>query len=213
MTCQRISPDLDAFLDAELDAERARALAAHVEDCPSCRKLLASARAVQEALRAEPVPGPSDELLGRLLQRAEAAGIARRSARGPRWAAAGFIGAFAASIATVVLTGLWVRAPSSKPADVALAVDIAPHQSRTVNLVFAAPNPLDDVALIVELPEGVEIAGHEGRRELGWNTRLSAGSNVLPLELVATGGRGGRLVARLRHGDKEKVFVVNISVS
>lgn len=36
--------------------------------------------------------------------------------RPPRLVAAGFLLAFAASIATVVLTGLWVRAPAPEPA-------------------------------------------------------------------------------------------------
>ena len=35
----------------------------------------------------------------------------------PRWVAFGFLGAFAATIVTVILTGLFVRGPRSAPSD------------------------------------------------------------------------------------------------
>ena len=85
-------------------------------------------------------------------------------------------------------------------------------ESHTVNLVFASADALDDVSLTVDLPEGVQLSGYENRRQVQWNTRLQAGKNVLPLELVAVDGRGGQLVARLRHSDKEKIFTVNVTI-
>ena len=86
------------------------------------------------------------------------------------------------------------------------------HETKTVNLVFAAKTPLDNVVMRLELPPGLELAGHAAAHAVQWQTRLRAGNNVLPLKLVATEARGGRLVARLKHGDDEKVFVVDIII-
>ena len=38
-------------------------------------------------------------------------------------------------------------------------------------------------------------------------------SNALPLTLVARGGTGGELAARLRYGDERKTFVIDLTVA
>jgi hypothetical protein len=124
--------------------------------------------------------------------------------RPPRLVAAGFIGAFATSILTVVLTGLWVRSPESKRESAVPAVSIGLAESRTVNFVFTSVSALDGVALTIELPEGVEIGGLEGRRRVG--------DNMLPLQLTAVAGRGGRLIVRLQRGADDNAFTVNVAV-
>jgi hypothetical protein len=132
--------------------------------------------------------------------------------RPPRLVAAGFIGAFATSILTVVLTGLWVRSPESKRESAVPAVSIGLAESRTVNFVFTSVSALDGVALTIELPEGVEIGGLEGRRRVGANVQLRAGDNILPLQLTAVAGRGGRLIVRLQRGADDNAFTVNVAV-
>ncbi|HLF12443.1 MAG TPA: zf-HC2 domain-containing protein [Gammaproteobacteria bacterium] len=205
MTCTRIESELHAFIDGELDAARRRVLERHVGECPSCTKLLEEAKAARRAPGVPPVE--------RAAVRAGQTPANGRPGRPPRLVAAGFLGAFATSILTVVFTGLWVRSPESKSDRAVPTLSLVVNASRTVNLVFASANALDDVAFTLQLPDGVELAGYEGRRRVEWRTRLSAGNNVLPLELVAVAGRGGQLVARLQHGGMQKVFVVNVTVS
>jgi putative zinc finger protein len=211
MNCDRIRDDLDAFLDGDLAGDARTALAAHVAQCAACRAVLDRAQALRAALARLPVPAPAADFYDRALH-AAAVPLPRRT---PRIVAAGFLGAFGLTVLTVLLTGLWVRAPRSHTAAVpesSLDVQLQLNEQRTVNLLFDSRTPLDDVTLLVALPPGVELRGHEGRSSVEWSTRLREGNNLLPLDLVATTPRGGSLVARLTHDGKEKTFVVNISV-
>jgi hypothetical protein len=121
--------------------------------------------------------------------------------------------AFGATVLTVLLTGLYVRAPRSRAAERPVSVALVLDQPHTINLLFSSRAALDSVSFSVDLPFGVDVRGHEGRGQLEWSSPLAAGDNLLPLELLATSGPGGPLVARLRHRDKEKVFLVNLAVS
>ncbi len=208
MTCDRITSRLDAFLDGELDAAAASELEHHAATCAQCGTRLRRARAIVAAMRRIEVPTPSEVFFERAV--AGATAPRKRERQSPRLVAAGFLGAFATSILTVIVTGLWVRSPDSR-APVS-QVTMTLHETKTVNLVFASRTSLEDVAMTVELPPGVELAHHAAARRVEWHTRLSAGNNVLPLELVAIEGRGGRLVARLEHGGDEKAFVVDVDV-
>lgn len=211
MSCHDVTRQLDALLDGELDAERARAAWAHVEGCAACATRVAAQRSLLDALANEPVEGPTAGFFERALAAASDV-AAPRAVRTPRWVAAGFTGAFAASILTVVLTGLWVRSPDARKPTVTPEVSLTLRQARVVNLVFASAQALDDVALSVELPDGIELADYPGRRDVGWNTELAAGNNVLPLTLIAVAGRGGPVVARLQQGAKQKIFIINVNV-
>ena len=209
-TCGRSDAQLDAWLDGDLDDEAARTLERHLQECASCREVTERARRVLAGLRSLPIDAPTESFFERALtSAAEPRPAARRS---PRIVAVGFLGAFATTILTVILTGLNVRAPGPRPYAEGPSVALTLGEAKTVNLVFTAKSPLQDVAMSVELPAGIELAGHGAAREVDWRTRLSAGNNLLPLSLVAANGRGGSLVARLKHGQDEKVFVVNVRV-
>jgi hypothetical protein len=69
---------------------------------------------------------------------------------------------------------------------------------------------IEDASLTIALPAGVELLGHDGQRQVRWDTRLEAGNNILPLRLVARAPTTGQIVARLRHGEQEKVFRVHV---
>ena len=211
MSCQEINKELDALLDGELDDAHARSAWAHVEGCAACAARVAAQRSLLDALANEPIEGPTDGFFERALA-AAAAPPAPRAVGRPRWVAAGFLGAFAATIVTVLLTGLWARSPDATRPTATPQVSLTLRQTRVVNLVFASSQDLDDVALSVELPDGVELAEYPGRRDVGWNTRLAEGNNVLPLTLIAVGGRGGPVVARLQRGAKQKIFIINVNV-
>jgi anti-sigma factor RsiW len=211
MTCRRIETQLDDYLDGALEAEVEAGLVSHAQECSDCERALARAESLRRVLAQLPVQGPSPSFFEKALNaaarqrtRAEAKSIA------PVW----YAGAVAAGLAALAVVGL-LGTPAEEPAaptqglaQVAMAVE----ETRTINLVFASDEALEDVSLTVELPEGVELANYPGQGRVLWSTRLQAGKNVLPLELVALGGTGGELVATMRRDDKEKVFRVNIAV-
>lgn len=124
-----------------------------------------------------------------------------------------FLGAFSLTILTVVLTGLWVRSPAARRASEPVAVTLTVGEVRTIDLPFDSQTAVANAELIVDLPAGIELRDRPGLRRVEWQTPLAAGSNQLPLELVARSGSGGQLAARLRNGDSYKTVVVEIVVS
>jgi len=114
---------------------------------------------------------------------------------------------------TVILTGLSVRSPRALRGPELPAVALTVDEPRTINLLFESRTMLEDVEFTVDLPAGIELRSHPGLSRLAWQTRLAAGNNLLPLEVVARDVRGGQLAARLRHGNDQKTFVVAISVA
>jgi hypothetical protein len=123
-----------------------------------------------------------------------------------------FIGAFGLTMLTVVLTGLYVRSPNARRAPETPAVTLTVGETRTINLVFGSRGALEDVEITVELPAGVELASHPGEHRVTARTALAGGDNAVPLTLVARGGSGGQIAARLKRGDQQKVFVVDVKV-
>ena len=84
-----------------------------------------------------------------------------------------------------------------------------PH---TVNLVFSSAKALDAATLTVSLPDGVELAGFPGQREITWETNLSVGKNLLPLTLIALTPAGGEILARLQHDDRDRTFRLRVQI-
>jgi hypothetical protein len=132
--------------------------------------------------------------------------------RAPRLVALAFVAAFAASVLTVIYTGLLVEAPRTRVSAGLPSVTMIAGQRRDVNLVFTAETELPDAGLLIELPDGVELAGHAGEQRVQWRTRLAPGNNIMPLTLVAPAPAAGQIIARLKAGDSEKVFRIQVSV-
>jgi len=92
-------------------------------------------------------------------------------------------------------------------------VTMSLEEPRTINLVFASKEPLDTATLTVMLPQGVEMQGFPGQREVTWQTSLNAGKNLLPLKLIATSPVGGEVLATLEHDDRGRTFRLRVDVS
>lgn len=211
MNCDDIQNQLDDYIDGTLAPASSLEVRAHVAGCVPCRDRLAQARSLMGALRRLPVDPPSQGFEERVLQRAAHGSRGKR--RMPRWAVGAFAAACAASLLTVALIGPFPATPLGDSSPDFPVVAMTVDQPRTVNLVFASNSVLEDVSLRVELPNGVELAGYAGRREVLWRTSMQAGKNVLPLELVARESATGEIVARLQHGDRERVFRVFVSAA
>ena len=165
---------------------------------------------VLELLRDYPAPAPDDGFYERALVRATHEGSKRQR---NRWMLAGFGAAIAATIAAWMIGGLLLNDPRLPEAGPAIpGVTIALAEPRTVNLVFASATALDSAMLTVTLPDGIELDGFPGQREITWETSLSAGKNLLPLTLVAVAPAGGELLARLEHDQRERTFRLRVDV-
>ena len=210
MNCRLIESRLDDYLDATLPEREQSELEQHIAKCSACAQTAERAFALKAVLAELPVEGPQADFFERALTNAASArGIDASGSMVRRY----FLGAIAAGIAALVAVLMLNPAtdPVSSSAGIA-QVALAVEESRTINLVFASNEALDDVSLIVELPAGVELAMYPGQSRIQWSTRLQQGKNVLPLQLVALGGSGGELVATLRGSDREKVFKIDIEV-
>lgn len=214
MADDHIIAGLDDYLDERLDAERRTRIDVHLADCRECRAELETARKLRAVLSALPVSGPNPEFFERAMQQArQAENISSRQQRTRTWIPA----ALAAGLAVMLVGGLLLRQPfndegEGMPRAAAANITMALEEARTVNLVFESAIPVDDVILTVELPMGVELAGYPGRMRMRWETRLQAGKNRLPLELIAIDGIGGELIATMESASTEKVFRIDVEV-
>jgi hypothetical protein len=131
-----------------------------------------------------------------------------------RWLITGFGSAVAAGIVLWLIGGLFLTAPSLPEPDASIpGIAMTLEEPRTINLVFASAAALDSATLTVTLPEGIELAGFPGQREIAWQTSLVEGKNLLPLELVALTPAGGEVLARLEHENRNRTFRLRVDVS
>jgi hypothetical protein len=89
---------------------------------------------------------------------------------------------------------------------------IALNQAREVSLVFESEHAMENARFTIQLPEGVEVSGYPGQRELSWEGGLAQGKNLLVLPVEAHSGHGGELVAVVTHTGKRKNFALRLDV-
>jgi len=131
-----------------------------------------------------------------------------------RWVMTGFGSAIAAGFALWLVSGAFLTTPDLPQPDASIpGIAMTLEEPRTINLVFASATPLDSAMLTVTLPDGIELAGFPGQREITWQTSLVEGKNFLPLELIALTPAGGEVLARLEHDDRNRTFRLRIEVS
>jgi hypothetical protein len=127
-----------------------------------------------------------------------------------RWIAAGFIGAFAASVFTVIYTGLNVEG-SRAEFDVGFRpVTLAPGEQRTIELVFDSPAAYPESTLDVTLPPMLEFAAASAKRS---TVALVPGSNSFPIVIEAREPGSGYLVARVEAGQPVGLYRVFVTVT
>lgn len=167
-------------------------------------------REIEALLRDYPAAEPTEGFYERALVRATHEGT-RRQRR--RWLMAGFGSAVAAGLVVWFIGGFLLSSPSLEQPEVAIpGITMTLEEPRTVNLVFASSEALDAATLTVILPDGVELAGFPGQREIAWQTSLAEGRNLLPLELIALTPAGGEVLARLEHAERSRTFRLRVDV-
>ncbi len=211
MTCNTVNEHLDDFIDGALEDADHAAINEHIAGCHDCRRIVSDARKLQALLQEygdTDVPETNAAYFDQVLLRAARNGA--REQRQGSWLK-GFGSAVAAGLAIWIVGGLFFNTPDV-PDSAVPAVTMTLEEPRTVNLVFSSATDLVDATLTVILPEGIEIAGFAGQREISWETSLTAGRNVLPLKLIATSPQGGAILATLQHNDEDRSFRLHVTV-
>lgn len=211
MTCNSTNDNLDDFIDGTLDAAEVAAINEHVVGCSKCQRVIGDARKLQDLLQEygdTDVPNTDAAFFDQALLRAARTGT--RVHRKRSWLG-GFGSAIAAGFALWVVAAMFFNTPEVSDATLP-SVTMALEEPRTVNFVFSSATDLVDATLTILLPDGIEITGFEGRREISWETSLTAGRNVLPLKLIATSPHGGEIFATLQHDDDDRSFRLQVIV-
>jgi len=166
---------------------------------------------IQSMLKDFPAPQAAPGFYDQALARATIQGSRKQRTR---WVMTGFGGAIAAGLAIWMIGGMLMNSPQLPDAGNNIPeVTMALEEPRTVNLVFSSTEVIDSATLTVSLPDGVELAGFPGQREISWNTSLREGRNLLPLKLIALTPTGGELLARLEHENRDREFRLRVDVS
>ena len=166
---------------------------------------------VLELLKDYPIATADAGFYDRALARATHEGSRRQR---NRWLMTGFGSAVAAGLVLWFVSGTFLTTSNLPQTEATIpGVVMTLAEPRTVNLVFASAAALDSATLTVSLPDGIELAGFPGQREIAWQTSLVEGKNYLPLELIALSPTGGEVLARLEHDDRNRTFRLRIEVS
>jgi hypothetical protein len=126
------------------------------------------------------------------------------------WIAAGFVGAFAASIFTVIYTGLNVEGTSAEFDSGFRSVTLAPGERRSIELQFDSPAAYPEATLDLTLPPMLEIAAPTGAR---WPVAVVPGPNTFPVVVNAGETGSGYIVARLQADVPVGLYRVFVTVT
>lgn len=166
---------------------------------------------IQALLKDYPMPEATTAFYDQALVRATHEGTRRQR---NRWLMTGFGGALAAGLVLWLIGGFFLTTPNPPATDPEIpGIVMTLEEPRTVNFVFASKTALDSATLTVILPEGIELAGFPGQREIAWETSLKEGKNYLPLELIAVSPVSGEVLARLEHDNRNRTFRLRVEVS
>lgn len=135
-------------------------------------------------------------------------------ARRARWIAFGFVGAFAASVATVIYTGLMVEGSRSTFDAGFRSVTLALGETRTLVLEFEVETGFTGASLEVELPAMIEAVGQPGARRITREVTVGNGANEYPLEVRAVAAGSDYVIGRIVAGEPvalERLFVTVVA--
>lgn len=206
MNCDKTAELLDACIDDVLSAEQSSMLAAHVASCASCRRELDALSGLREHLRNMPAEPPPAGFADRILRTVRQHYTHRRLG-------VFATGAAAAGLVIMLVAGV-IQMTADNAADTAAiqTVEMTVLEQRTISLAFNSPAEISDVTFVLDLPDGVELAGHPDTQKLVWTDTLSNGRNVLQLTLLGQKKMTGTLKASIEHAGKRREFSVPLQV-
>ena len=169
----------------------------HWRACAACAEHDRQMRRLTEALAALPPVADAEK-------------VDVRRGLAPRWTALA-----ATLVVGIVLGLLWADGDRFDRADPAAAIEAAPvtlgaSGEERISIAVESPRSYADVEFLVELPQGVELAGFPGQRSVSWRGHLAEGRSrlQLPLRMTSEMAVDGVLITRIRHSDGERRLVV-----
>lgn len=196
MNCEQFRTQWTEWREGLLE-DGADEMARHRESCAACAGYDRQMRRLVTELGHLPLPEGESAT-------ERSAGYSGRSASAPRWVA------LAATLALGIALGL-LLGDRGDDGEMIVAEPVALEGAGTQRIAIAIESrrAYEEVDFVVELPAGVELAGHPGRRSVRWTGSLSEGRSRLRLPLqIAPGSEGGRLVTRIVRPDGERRLVV-----
>jgi hypothetical protein len=170
---------------------------------------------LRQALKHMPVPEPRPGFVDRALARATSA---RPEAAAPRpgrlrhlatrwetWIGAALGGAVAATLTLLLIRPL---DPTSQPGAITLTL----NETRDIEVLIDSERNLDNANIRIVATGSVTLEGFEDENEIGWQTNLERGSNLLSLPVVARSAGKGQLVAVIEHGGRTRRVTINLTV-
>jgi len=207
MNCQEFIAQLDEYMDGEMAPGVIDAASAHLHSCSNCQRRLARRHELRASLRSLAVPSPRPEFFE------HAVSHARRPEPSRFPAGSRLIGAALAASLVLWFGFGWLPGVVSPPQTGELpGIVIALHETRTVQLAFNSEQALAGATLHIRLPDGVQMRGFPGQREIRWRTDLARGVNLLSLPLTAMAASEGVLLARLEYDAQSTELIIPLRV-
>ena len=203
MNCEELTACIEDYCDGLLAPGNREAVEAHLAECSQCARRVRAEQRWRVLLREPAVAEPDPGFESRVLASVHGGGDARR-----RWSTPALGAAMAACLVVGLFIGQWFLPLGSEEAASPETVvgPVADDQVRTVRLAFESGKALENVTLTIELPPHAEIASFPGERRISWEVDLDKGDNLLSLPVRTLFPGDGELVARIRHGDRERTF-------
>lgn len=210
MHCTDVQQHMDDYLDGALEKETMAQVDAHLQGCDACHSMLEQTQSLLALLKDSEVEPMRPSFAQQAFAQARAAHARQTKTTHRHWFSAGFGGALAAGIVMALVLGPMktLLLPAASVETISMSVD----ESRTVNVVFHAPEAMAGVELELVLSDGLELDGRPGQRQLRWQTNLKAGKNRLTVPVRALKGGSGSLVTRLHSDGKQKEFRIQLDV-
>lgn len=206
MNCKIVLSQLDDYLDRELQPVQYAQVEAHLGECESCHQAWQQALQFQQMMKEHPMPAPDAGFEDRAFAK-----LPRRQVRATKSVLhAGFGGAVAASLMLFVIATIFMRPEINEQA--VANIQLTLHQSKKVNMVFNVPEAVAEATFSMQVPEHIEIAGRKGLHQVEWKTALKKGKNLLSLPIVANMAESGEMVAKIKYGNKEKIFRMKLDI-
>ncbi len=210
MKCNQVKLNVENYLDGEMPILQLNAVSGHVKTCESCRSVLTSEEMLRQALRCLPAADVNPRFIKKAMNTASKSQASESWIH--RYFMPGVTSAVTASLAIWFLTSGTVMQTTAVPEDGSFPlISMAIHETRTVQMVFNSPDDFKAVSFKLSLPEGFEVAGYPGNKELDWKVDIKKGSNVLSLPIIALIAGKGELVAHIAHIDKTKSFRLRVN--
>lgn len=211
MKCEQFKENIYEYLEGAEDSHSfdIDAFHKHNEECAQCRQYLENEKQFQEKISQIEIPAPTPGFAKKALRNAVKANKEHKSAKNHTF---GFVTGFASAMAVFVIVLLiYINVnPANSPGQTIPEVEIALFEPKDVNLVFNVPNDFEGATLSMELSKDYELVGYPNQSKLEWQTNLSKGQNFISLPVISTNTGSGILVAKIKYGDKEKVFKLNL---